>query len=145
MEETNKDEKPPRINPSKGPKFNIYWVYGLILAALVASQFFTLSKAPKEKSFEEVAQNMIAPGDVEKLVVVNNKYVEVTIKKDRLSDPKYKEVATTTFQAVNTGPHYKFYIGTEGFRDDLNEAEAAIKAKNLANCRATAISLHTKH
>jgi len=130
MEEINKDEKPPRINPPKGPKFNIYWVYGLILAALIASQFFTFSRTAKEKSFEEFAQNMLAPGDVDKLVVVNNKYVEVYIKKDRLSEPKYKDVSTSTFGTANLGPHYRFNIGTEGFKSDLKDAETAILAKN---------------
>src|SRR6185295_18198831 len=132
MEENNKDEKPSRIIPPKGPKFNIYWVYGLILAALIASQFFTYSRAAKEKSFEEFAQNMLAPGDVDKLVVVNNKYVEVYIKKDRLmNDPKYKDVATTTFSTVNPGPHYRFYIGSDVvFKNDLKDAETAIQQKN---------------
>src|ERR1043165_3254613 len=132
MEENNKDEKPQRINSPKGPKFNIYWVYGLILVALIGSQFFTFSRTAKEKSFEEFAQNMLAPGDVDKLVVVNNKYVEVYIKKDRLSDAKYKDVATTTFNTVNPGPHYRFNIGSaEVFKNDLKDAETAIQAKNL--------------
>src|SRR6185503_884573 len=131
MEEINKDEKSPRINPPKGPKFNIYWVYGLILAALIASQFFTFSRTAKEKSFEEFAQNMLGAGDVDKLVVVNNKYVEVYIRKDRLSDPKYKDVATTTFSTVNTGPHYRFNIGSaKVFKSDLKDAEMAIIQKN---------------
>jgi AFG3 family protein len=128
MEENNKDKKIPRINSPKGPKFNIYWIYGLILVVLIAIQFFPFTRNVKQISFEEFDQNMLQSEDVEKLVVVNKEYVEVYIKKDRLSEDKYKDVATTTFSTVNPGPHYRFKIGSVEVLDKkLSDAEAQLK------------------
>lgn len=127
-ENNNKDQKIPRTNLPKGPKFNIYWIYGLILVVLIAIQFFPFTKNVKQISFEEFDQNMLQSEDVEKLVVVNKEYVEVYIKKDRLSEDKYKDVAKTTFSPVNLGPHYRFKIGSVEVLDKkLSDAEAQLK------------------
>src|SRR5258706_10879934 len=88
---------PPRIKPPRPPRFNIYWVYGLILVVLLAVNFFPFSRTAKLISFEEFSQSMLQTQDVDKLVVVNKEYVEIYIKKDKLSDAKYKDVATTSF------------------------------------------------
>src|SRR6185436_5887436 len=129
MEENNKDKKIPRINSPKGPKFNIYWIYGLILVVLIAIQFFPFTKTVKQISFEEFDQNMLQSEDVEKLVVVNKEYVEVYIKQDRLSEDKYKkDVSKPIFNPVNSGPHYRFKIGSVEVLDKkLSDAEAQLK------------------
>ncbi len=87
---------PPRINPPRPPRFNIYWVYGLILVVLLIIQFFPFSRSAKLISFEEFNQNMLQTEEVDRLVVVNKEFVEVYIKKDKLSEEKYKDVATTS-------------------------------------------------
>ncbi|MEO6166319.1 MAG: ATP-dependent zinc metalloprotease FtsH [Chitinophagales bacterium] len=132
MEDNNQEKRRiPKIVPPKGPKFNIYWVYGIIALILIGLQFFPFTKASKVKSFEEVNQSMLQNEDVQKLVVVNKEYVEVYIKPDRLQQEKYKDVATTNFNTVNPGPHYKFQIlSVDDFTRKLGEAEATIRVKN---------------
>lgn len=134
MEDNNQEKrKIPNLVPSKGPKFNIYWVYGIIAVILIGLQFFPFTKASKLISFEQVNQDMLQPEDVQKLVVVNKEYVEVFIKPDRLQLEKYKEVATTNFNTVNPGPHYRFKIlSVDDFTRKLGEAETAIKVVNPA-------------
>ncbi len=134
MEDNNQEKrKIPNLVPSKGPKFNIYWVYGIIAVILIGLQFFPFTKASKLVSFEQVNQDMLQSEDVQKLVVVNKEYVEVFIKPDRLQLEKYKEVATTNFNTVNPGPHYRFKIlSVDDFTRKLGEAETAIKAVNPA-------------
>ena len=134
MEDNNKEKrKIPNLVPSKGPKFNIYWVYGIIAVILIGLQFFPFTKASKLISFEQVNQDMLQSEDVQKLVVVNKEYVEVFIKPDRLQLEKYKEVATTNFNTVNPGPHYRFKIlSVDDFTRKLGEAETAIKVVNPA-------------
>ena len=132
MEDNNQEKrKIPNLVPPKGPKFNIYWVYGIIAVILIGLQFFPFTKASKLVSFEQVNQDMLQSEDVEKLVVVNKEYVEVFIKPDRLQQEKYKEVATTNFNTVNPGPHYRFKIlSVDDFTRKLDEAEASIKTAN---------------
>lgn len=132
MEDNNQEKrKLPKIVPPNGPKFNIYWVYGIIAIILIGLQFFPFSKASKLVSFEEVNQNMLQAEDVQKLVVINKEYVEVYIKPDKLQQEKYKSVATTNFNTVNPGPHYRFKIlSVDDFTRKLSEAEATIRANN---------------
>ncbi|MBK9731718.1 MAG: ATP-dependent zinc metalloprotease FtsH [Chitinophagaceae bacterium] len=134
MEDNNQEKrKLPKIVPPNGPKFNIYWVYGIIAIILIGLQFFPFTKASKLISFEEINQDMLQSEDVQKLVVVNKEYVEVYIKPDKLQQEKYKEVATTNFNTVNPGPHYRFKIlSVDDFTRKLSDAEARIKEKNPA-------------
>ncbi|MBX7107532.1 MAG: ATP-dependent zinc metalloprotease FtsH [Chitinophagales bacterium] len=134
MENNNQEKrKLPKIVPPNGPKFNIYWVYGIIAIILIALQFFPFTKASKLVSFEEVNQNMLQSEDVQKLVVVNKEYVEVYIKPDKLQQEKYKAVATTNFNTVNPGPHYRFKIlSVDDFTRKLSEAETAVRTNDPA-------------
>lgn len=120
-------------NPRKGPKFSIYWVYAIIAVVLLSLQLFDFRSKPKEISFQEFERNYLAPHDVDKLVVVNRRYVEVYIKEDRLSQPKYKDVAKSNF-GTNTGPHFQFTIGSEeSFKQDLDKAQAGFSDADKVN------------
>ncbi|MBA3649025.1 MAG: ATP-dependent metallopeptidase FtsH/Yme1/Tma family protein [Chitinophagales bacterium] len=132
MEEKNKTRKRnPLINPPKGPKFNVYWIYGIVVVILIGLNYFPFSKSSKLISFEEFNQNMLQSEDVEKLVVVNKEYSEIYIKKDRLSEDKYKDVATTNFNTLNPGPHYKFKIlSVDDFTKRLDQAESEVIKKD---------------
>lgn len=121
----NKGEK----SPKKGPKFNIYWVYAFIGVALLAMNFFNIGfgAQPKELSFQEFQTNYLSKGDVDKLVMVNKKSVEVYIKKERLNEPKFDNIAKSRFGRGNAGPHFRFTIGSEeSFKKDLDKAQANI-------------------
>ena len=82
------DEKPQR----KGPKFNIYWVYVLILGALIFSAMYNggMRLDAAKVTETEVVQNMLLPGDVEQMDIVKVKdIVRVTIKSDSIVKPYY--------------------------------------------------------
>lgn len=113
-------------NPRKNPRFNIYWVYAIIGIILISMNFFSFSSSPKEISFQEFKNKILQSRDVAKLIVVNDKSVEVFIKPDRLDQPKYKDVAQGSFNTPNPGPHYRFTIGSvDYFSKKLEEAEKA--------------------
>lgn len=123
-------------SPKKGPKFNIYWVYAFIGIALLAVNFVVpFSSQPKELSgFKEFQQRFLRTGDVDKLVVVNKALVEVYIKKERLSQPQYSEVAKGKLGASNPGPHYQFTIGSvESFQKELDRAQEGMPLADQMN------------
>ncbi len=102
-------EEPPR----KGPKFNIYWVYGIIAAVLLGLQFFgSFSADIKPISELEFKNNMLAKGDVAKMVSVTNKdLVRVYIKADSLSKPYYKDKLSKNWNVqTNKGPQFQFNV-----------------------------------
>lgn len=112
--------------PKKGPKFNIYWIYAIIALVLIGLQFHDFGSKPAEISFQDFSKNYLATGDVDKLDVIGGNDVEVYIKKDRLEEPKFKDVAHSGLGSANPGPHYHFTIGNiQTFTQDLGKAEAA--------------------
>lgn len=90
---------------------------------------------PKELSgFKQFQQEYLRSGDVDRLVVVNKKLVEVYIKKERLNDPKYDAVSKNRFGQLNPGPHYQFTIGTvEGFQKELDKAQEGMPLADQMN------------
>ncbi len=68
---------------------------------------------------------MLQSHDVDKLIVVNDKTVEVYLKTDSLKKARYKDVYKTNLGSVNTkGPQYYFTIGSpDAFNTDMNDAE----------------------
>lgn len=108
----------------KPPKINIYWVYGIIAVVLLAVQFIGFKPDSVPISWEKFNTEMLQNHEVEKLEVVNGKTVEIYIKKDRLSDEKYKKVSKTNINTVNEGPHYFFNIlSPDDFSKKLDAAQ----------------------
>ncbi len=96
------------------PKFNMMWIWILIILGFFGLQYFFSSEPSKEITYSKFEKDMLLPGDVEKLVAVKRNdlvEVEVYIKKDRLSDEKYKEVAPSANSLLLSpaaGPQYTF-------------------------------------
>ena len=113
----------PEMGPKKGPNskkpFNFYWIYGIIGVILISINLFSFSGLKKTQlnNFAEMIHN----NDVAKIVVVNKEIVEITIKNDKLSDPKYSALKTKTFGG-NSGPHFYLEFGSdEQFINYFNE------------------------
>ena len=111
-------------NDSKKPKYNPYWIYGIIAVAFIAFEFYlNTSKAPVETTWSKVKTTMLADNDIEKIVVVNDEQANIYIKKDRLK--KYETEFKGKFtKPTSTGPHFVFNIGSvESFEKNLAEAQ----------------------
>ncbi|MBS1598184.1 MAG: ATP-dependent zinc metalloprotease FtsH [Bacteroidetes bacterium] len=113
-------------NPRKGPKFSIYWIWGIIAAILLGFNFFGAftPDAHHLDSELEFRNNMLEKGDVAKLVLVTNKnLVRVYIKKDSLEKPYYKEKLGKNYPVVKTeGPHFEFQVAKiDEFEKRLND------------------------
>ena len=129
-QEKPRKEKAPDINNPFGtkkgkPKFNIYWVYGIIALVFIGLQFLNFGSGPIKTNWDEVERKFLKEKDIEKIVVVNNKIVNIYIKKDKLNDPKFKSLEKRgkgTFGGIE--PHYYFEIGDRGvFEKRLEEAQ----------------------
>jgi AFG3 family protein len=81
------------IGGKKGPRFSIYWVYGLIALVLLGTQFFnTFSPDIFKTSEKEFKEKMIADGDVLKVEYLTSKgLVNIFIKPDSAGKPYYRK------------------------------------------------------
>ncbi len=128
MAKEDKQPKIPFINPGGDekpnrtvPKFNIYWIYGLIFAVLVGSTYLKNSPDITKITEQEFKENMLAKGDVLKIELVRNKdlvrvYInsdsigkEFYVKKfkEKLDPSKVKGVALFQFNIVDWKVFYE--------------------------------------
>ncbi|MDX1954941.1 MAG: AAA family ATPase, partial [Chitinophagaceae bacterium] len=131
--EHNKEErKLPRFQPNrnsdgnngapKGPRFSIYWVYGIIIALLIGYSLFNpFTPRPKEKTVADL-QAMLVKGQVrEYLEVTNKRVVRIYLKDSALKDFPAKEIPTTMDgKPDKEGP--QFYLNSyEEFRKEMSD------------------------
>lgn len=104
MTENNKQDKSPYKKGKNGnsmlkpPKFNAYWVYGLIAVAFIALNLLNIGQTPQETSWQKVKNEMIRNSDVDRIVVVRNLLeVNVYIKSESLD--KYPALFESSFDS----------------------------------------------
>ncbi len=89
-ESTNNKKKSPLGDGPKLPKFNIYWIYGLIALSLFSARFFQMSPELTTTTEQEFKQVMLVRGDVERIDLVQNKeIVRVYMKPDSIHKDYY--------------------------------------------------------
>lgn len=112
----------------KGPKprfsFNFYWIYGIIIVALLATQVFNWGGGEAKTTLANVT-TMLQSRDVDRIVVTGD-VAHIYIKKEKLTDEKYKAVRTKggISNGENPGPHYSLNTGpAESFKNDVRDAQ----------------------
>ena len=63
-------QRPKDTKPK--PKFNIYWIYALILIGLFAVQFISRKEASKEITWTEMEEHLVN-NRVKEILCINNK------------------------------------------------------------------------
>lgn len=129
-------KKPNRPRQPKKPRFNLLWIYLIILAVFFGINFFFGSSGPKETEWRTFNREMLQQGEVDRLVVVNDEFVEVYLHQDALSKERHEEVRENVLGQTNTGPHYQFSIGSvDYFQEQLDEAQENIPEENRVSPR----------
>ncbi len=116
------DNNKPNSRKPNLPKFNFYWIYGII-AIVMIGLYFMPRDFSKKTTWSDVRNNMVLTHDVDKIIVVNKEKAEVYIKKASLNNSKYKDVKSQgSFSEV--GPQYYFEIGdVTTFEKNMDEAQ----------------------
>lgn len=113
--ENNQSGEQPKNKRPKGildenPKFNYFWVYAIIFAFIVISINLSFFSENIQKSNMNDLRTMMTDGDVDKIIIVNEKLAEVFIKDSSLKKEKYKKVASNRFGSPNKGPHFHLTV-----------------------------------
>ena len=122
-----KVRKKPQKRKNQMPKFNLYWIYGII-AFFMISMLFTneMGSLSVETNEQTLIYDYIKNKDVEKIEIIQNKNIaRIFIKEESLSEHRHEDVRKPLFgDGINRGPHYFLKIGTsQEFRDRLDEAQ----------------------
>jgi len=120
----------PGNKPGGGmkPKFNSYWIIGVILLVMIGLQFISAGGGLKEIDSHRFFQ-ILKNGDIEKLVIVNKEKVEVYIRVERLSDAAYEDIKSQKSNSVlgQAVPQYYYsIISQDVFVTELNNVMNAL-------------------
>ncbi|MFA9388836.1 MAG: ATP-dependent zinc metalloprotease FtsH [Prolixibacteraceae bacterium] len=104
------------------PKFNMTYFYVAIIVMLFGIQFFSGSNKATKLNWQDVKTTMFRDGDIEKLDIVNEKMVNVYLKKDSYS--KYESKMETGFsKPAIEGPQFYFKIfSVDRFGKEIDKA-----------------------
>lgn len=117
---SKKSKIPPML-----PKFNFYWIYGIIAVVFIAIQFMPHDGAIKTTRTKFLTE-MLPSHDIEKVILINKEKVEIYLKKDALKNQKYEDLKSRALFGEDVGPHYFFEISDPGsFETDLNKRQEA--------------------
>ena len=129
--EDNKQRPPSRPGsenqtPKKGPRFNIYWIYGLILLAIFAINIYSgsFNAGIKDSSFQDFYSNYLQQGKVEYVDVVNNEEVRVFLKSGTAAEAQPNTKTPSLTGEKNPTPAFRFNIGSvEQFEKNMQDAQ----------------------
>lgn len=126
--------KEPKNNIPIKPKFNPYWIYGIVLAAIIGFQLMSggfgssdpLKVTPAK--FVEYLKN----GDVAKVDIITNKReARVYLTKEAVEKDIHKKSKPNSLLPASTPiPNYKFEFGDQ--QNFENQVNAVIKENNLS-------------
>ncbi|MFT4022457.1 MAG: ATP-dependent zinc metalloprotease FtsH [Flavihumibacter sp.] len=112
-------------DPRKGPRFNIYWIWGALAVILLGFNLYSgFAPDARRINFDEFKTEMLSNGDVDKIVLISNKnLVRVYIKPEALKKEYYQNKLPKGFNAANDkSPQFEFTIAKpEIFTDDLRD------------------------
>jgi AFG3 family protein len=113
-EKNSKNENPFGEKKPTPPKFNMYWIWGILVVGFIVISFFPTNEG-KKTNWNEVKE-MIISNDVEKIQIVNDRFAKVYLNKEALENEKYKAVKPST-QSIfgKQSPQYFFETSKEYF------------------------------
>ena len=121
MSDKNKDKD----NKSNLPKlkFSSYWIYGAVLIAIIAMQFFSsgdlASKSISKNKFDEILRD----NDIEKIVVLNKDIAQIFLTDAALKKSKHKEFTNSTFYRPGSAV-YEYNFGDQrNFEENIKLAK----------------------
>jgi cell division protease FtsH len=141
MSDTKKmDEKPVNEgnqnpgntkDPKKNNKYNSYLIPVLIALTFLFMVYLGGKDDAVKTDWKTVRDSYLLKGQIKELIIVNDKFVEVTIKEEKLNLPEHSKLQNRggLSQFNKTGPHYKFNISSvDRFFEQLDEAQKDLPA-----------------
>ena len=115
-------------NKPQSPKFNIYWLYGAIIFALLGMSLFGGGDSWQTVNKTNISnfESYLNAGDVSEVIVIRNQSsVRVTLTQEALAKSEHQSVNQKNIfgQDNARGPHYQFEVGSlELFEEKLERA-----------------------
>lgn len=122
-------QQPKNNNLPKFPRFNIFWIYGVIAVFIIGWSLLGSENDKPLKGDWAMVEPLVEQGEVERIRVVNRETAEVFLKKEAAE--QYRNDKTSKLQKLPaTGAHIYYTIpSVDSFREDLKVAESELPAE----------------
>jgi AFG3 family protein len=121
-EKRNQGNRGPAPTGRKGPQFNIYWLYAVILVFLIGSSLFGPLTPNMAKINELEFRNMVAQGQVDHYTIVDNRKVVKVYLNQNGCKAHTKEIKDAAGKVDPKGPHMAFKItGADVFKKSMDD------------------------
>lgn len=127
------NKKPAGQDDAQKPKFNFYWIYGILAVVFLGLQFMNWGQGPERIDKGELIR-MLQSGDVEKIDLVNRELAEIFIKADKVSKYQKKDDNNNLKAFSANQPHFLYQIGEVGtFEEDVRKAQEELESPIYVN------------
>lgn len=109
----------PNTKNIKNPKFNFYWIYGIVFALFLGYQFLNSGNLGSKKLSQNEFKTILSENDIEKIIIVNRSVAEIYIKSEASEKEQHKKNKGSLYSA-NT-PMYNYSFGDlQNFEKELS-------------------------
>ncbi len=121
MSDKNKDKD----NKSNLPKFKFssYWIYGAVLLAIIAVQFFSSGDLATKTISKNEFNEILRENDISKILVVNKNVAQVFIKEEAIAKSRYKKLMNSAFYRKGSSLYEYNFGDLQNFENDLETAK----------------------
>ncbi len=118
----NQGDRGPASSGRKGPQFNIYWLYAIILVFLIGSSLFGPMAPNMAKINELEFRNMVAQGQVDRYTIIDNRKLVKVYLNENGRKAHTKEIKEAAGKVDPKGPHMAFKItGADVFKKSMDD------------------------
>ncbi len=118
------EERKSPDNKPNGFKFNYYWIYGILFIVFLALSF--LPKGSGQATSWNEVRDMALKGDIKKIVIVNDRMVEVFLTTEASQQKNYSKAQKRDNMFGETEPNFSFEIEKGYFNNEIQSLKADI-------------------
>ena len=116
---SQKKKNTPKTKNIKTPKFNFYWIYGIVFALFLGYQFLNSGNLGSKKLSQNEFKTILSDNDVEKIIIVNRSVADIYIKSEASEKEKHKKNKGSLYSA--NAPMYNYTFGDlQNFEKELS-------------------------
>ncbi|MDP5092041.1 MAG: ATP-dependent zinc metalloprotease FtsH [Polaribacter sp.] len=119
MSDSNKDTK----NNTPKFKFSSYWLYGAVIIAIIAIQFFNSGDMASNTISKNKFEVFLKDNDIKEVFIINKDIAQIYLTKEALSKEVHKKATSSAFYRPGS-PVYEYNFGDlKNFEDSISKAK----------------------
>ncbi|SNR61249.1 ATP-dependent zinc metalloprotease FtsH [Lutibacter flavus] len=108
----------------KAPKFNFYWIYGILFVLFVVYQVFNSESLSTKNLSQNEFKTILKDNDIDKIVIVNKDIANIYIKSEASEKEKHKKNKGSLYSS-NSPMYYYDFGDLQNFEKELSEERIA--------------------